>query len=546
MDVLANIFSGLGLFFIGIKILGGGMRQLSSRKFRELVARTTQNPVSTALVGTLAGAITQSSSAVTFIIVSLVTGDLIKVQRATPLLAWANVGTSLLVFLATIDIHLITLYLIGVVGFSHFLKLDENDRVRHLLVISLGISLMFLGLWLIKQGAAPLKDDEMVREFLVFASSSLFWPFLGGFAATLIIQSSSTLSAIAVTMTSCGLLTFDQTMMILLGSNFGSGVATYLMAGNLSGVGKQIALSQMFVKGIGSLMLLPIVLAEIHLGTPGIKFVIEPFASDASHEIALAYLILQVGSVLAFLPTAGAINWITERLAPPHPSDSLSKPQYLFDQAIEDAETGLDLVEKEQARLFGYLSRYFDVLRPDEVEGALQDAQILSKATRQVSEAIEQFIDRMMIVGAPHTAETMERFTRIRGRQELIHHLSDGCLSLQDKLREDFKEAVGNQLRQNLVESLCTILIVVEDLGIRPTESDCDFAKILTSDRNEVMRKIREKLVDSESQVGLEAQLRLLPATSLFERLVWLSHQFLLTLGSEREAEEVSLEAEAA
>ena len=101
MEMVAELFSGLGLFFIGIRGIGSHMKQMTGRRFRSWVARATGNAFASSVVGVIAGIVTQSSNAVTFIVVSLVTSGMVVMRRALPVLAWANVGTSLLVFLAT-------------------------------------------------------------------------------------------------------------------------------------------------------------------------------------------------------------------------------------------------------------------------------------------------------------------------------------------------------------------------------------------------------------------------------------------------------------
>ena len=85
MEIVADIAAGLGLFFIGVRLIGGNLRELSGRWFRRLIARATGNRLLAVLVGTLSGAVTQSSSAITFIVVSMMSAGLMTIRRAVPL-----------------------------------------------------------------------------------------------------------------------------------------------------------------------------------------------------------------------------------------------------------------------------------------------------------------------------------------------------------------------------------------------------------------------------------------------------------------------------
>lgn len=527
MDILADIFSGLGLFFIGVRMLGAAMKQASGRRFRNMLAKTGGHPLGMATMGMLCGALMQSTNAVTFILISLVTGNILDLRKAGPILAWANVGTSVLVFLATLNIHVATLYLLGLVGFGHFFRLDEHARLRNLIAASFSIGLMFLGLGLIKEGTVPLQKHALVIEFIHYAESSDVLTFLGGLAATLVVQSAATVSAIALAMASSGLLQFDHTVMIMLGSNLGSGLATFLLAGNLSGTGKQLAMTQFLIKGFGSLVLLPLM-----MGSADTQLLALADASGISQpqQLALAYLFLQLVSVIVYLPGSGWFCRILEKHFPPHPSQTLSQPRYLYDQALDEPETGLDLLEKEQGRLVAYLPRHFDRHRPGEYEGPMLESKAVLQSTRELAGVCEHFIERLMLMGGGRSPHLVERLSRARTRNDLLLHLHEGCHTLNVYLETPFTESAGQTFRHNLIEGLCALLIVLEDLVESPDLQNLTLAKSVSSERSGVMKRLRESLIDPELGLGQTTQSRLLPATSLFERLVWLIHQYVLAI----------------
>lgn len=528
MEIVANLFAGLGLFFIGVRGIGSHMKQMTGRRFRGWVARATGHSLGSAIVGVVAGIVTQSSNAVTFIVVSLVTSGMVELRRALPVLAWANVGTSLLVFLATLDIHLAVLYLLGVVGFCHYFGLNDHDRYRHAVGALFGVGTLFLGLWLIKVGAAPLKDLEWIRAFMRFSEGSLALPFMAGLALTLVIQSSSTMSAIAVTMTTAGILNLDQALMIVLGSNLGSGFGTFLLAGNLTGTGRQLALIQLWVKSLGVVILLPGLLLELNLGFIGIKAWSARLGGDLPHQVAVIYLLLQLLSAAVATLLSGSLERLARHLCPPHPTEALSKPIYLYEQAVDEAETALDLVEKEQARLIGLLPRELDELRLDELAGEAYQARELHEACRAVADQCDSFIDRLM--GQSQSHHALERLMNVRSRNELLIHLQDGCLNLLDLLKTDFPEPAAIRLRHNLIEGLCAVLMVLEETLQEGESADCDLLLTLTSDRAVTMKNLREALIRTDSGLSKESQALLLPATSLFERLIWLTNRYAVLL----------------
>src|SRR4051812_9545480 len=100
--VNALIF-GLGLFFLGLRMVGESLRRLAGPGFREVIKRTSHRPLLTAGLGVGVGALMQSATAVTFIMVSMTGSGLIKARAAAPIIVWCNVGLTALAFLTTLN-----------------------------------------------------------------------------------------------------------------------------------------------------------------------------------------------------------------------------------------------------------------------------------------------------------------------------------------------------------------------------------------------------------------------------------------------------------
>jgi phosphate:Na+ symporter len=336
MEIFVDILAGLGLFFVGVKLIASHLKQLSGPWFRRLVERATRTRLAAALLGILSGALTQSSSAITFISISVVTAGLADVTRVVPMVIWANAGTSVLVLLSSIDISHAVLFLLGVTGIAYYFDVDKSPRLRHLFGSLLGLGLLFLGLELIKDGAEPLKSMESVRDFLGFAASSTIAAFLVGAVLAVVAQSSAMVSIVAVTMVNVGILTLDQTIIIVMGASLGSGIATLLLSANLTGIGRQIAYVQVAVKALGVAVLLPLFLLETNGVLPGIKALAMALAADASTQVALVYLFLQLVSVALGSLFQRQLLDLAIRLSPPTAEEALSRPRYIYPEAASD------------------------------------------------------------------------------------------------------------------------------------------------------------------------------------------------------------------
>ena len=79
MDIVAGGIGGLGLFIVGMHLLTENLKTLASRQLRRAVSRWTANRLSALLWGALAGSITQSMPALTFIVVNILRSGMIDV-----------------------------------------------------------------------------------------------------------------------------------------------------------------------------------------------------------------------------------------------------------------------------------------------------------------------------------------------------------------------------------------------------------------------------------------------------------------------------------
>ena len=113
-----SLILGLGLFFLGLRLVGENLRRLYGSSFRNVIKRTTHSPVLGAGLGIVAGAVMQSATAVTFILVSLTDSGLIKARAAGPIIIWSNVGLTALAFVTTLNIHPLVAYVVGGAGIA--------------------------------------------------------------------------------------------------------------------------------------------------------------------------------------------------------------------------------------------------------------------------------------------------------------------------------------------------------------------------------------------------------------------------------------------
>ncbi|WP_028571058.1 Na/Pi cotransporter family protein [Desulfonatronum lacustre] len=529
IEILGTITAGLGLFFIGVKLVGDHLKQLSGRKFRKIVTKVVNNPVRGALLGVLAGAATQSTNAVAYIATSMTTAGLMSLRGAMPVVIWANLGTSALVLAATVDIRVLVLYLLGMVGAAFYFNLDRSSRFRHLIGALLGVALLFLGLQFIKQGAAPLREMQAVRDLLELGADSYLMVFGIGAALTLVAQSSATVSIVAVAMTSVGLLTMPQTMMVIYGAGLGSAGSLWFLSANLTGTSRRIILQQVILK-IGSTAIMLILFGlEQWRHIPLVQALTAWITPSISLQAAWVYLLQQLlGCILASM-LLGPVLRLLGRLAPATQEEELARPVYLYDQALGDAETALDLVSREQNRLFSCLPDYI-VTADQAVETARKDIQALYNGNAGVLREIELFLSEL--IDRTQDRQTMHRILNHQARNRVLGDLRESLFALRRMLGPADALRDRTHLERSLTEGMHAILrTMAETLSasdkIDLDEDDAAMLAAMTSDRSALMERLRHGLLRHTEELSYAVQESLFAATSLFERTIWLLGRYL-------------------
>ena len=540
MDLISSLIGGLGLFFLGVKGIGASLSALGGRRMRAAMALATRGRVTAAAMGLALGALTQSSNAVTFIATSMYTAGLLPLARSLPALAWANSGTAVLVLLAAVDIRLAVFWLIGLAGFATYFGVDAGGRLRPLLGAMTGFGLLFLGLETIKLGAAPLQTMPMIHDLFVHSGNALLPPFLVGAVVTLVVQSSSTVTILAITLATTGLLGMNQTVMVVYGASLGSGLSVLLLSGNLKGTARQLALFQTLFKILGTVLFLVLFAIERETGVPLVLALTGMLARSLAEQMGWLFLLFQVVTAVVAAPFERPALWLLGKLSPPHAAETLGRPRFIYDQALEHPPTALDLVEREQAGLTGRLPQLLNsVLEPglESGPGPAPRATLLA-AAHSVEMAVSQFVTDLLSRGCDRPS--MERAVVLQNRNVLLASLRETvgefAAAVEVATRPGAEESLSPMLLR-LTEALHLLLLQLNDALTSEDGDDLDLLRVMSGDRSEMMDQLRRRTVQAEPGLGAAGHDLLFRVTALFERAVWLVRRQALLLGEVTVAE---------
>ncbi len=522
IDVLGGMVGGLGIFFVGMWLLTENLKALATRRLRSIAHRWTGNRLAGFAWGTAAATITQSMSALTFIVVSVLRAELISTKGAFAIILGGNVGVTLLVLVVTFDIELVSLYVLGVA--SAVLISERASRYRPVAASFFGGAMIVLGLVLLKDSAAPLADQPWFGEMVEGTGGSLLLAFLVAALLTAIVQSSSAVCVIGISMATLGVISVDQAIMVVYGSCLGSGLIQYLLSASLTARSRQVAMFQVSYNLLFCIVLVPLLYVEVYFDIPLVKALILSLDLGLGQQLAFAFILPSLFLALIMLTGLGPSTWLFERLWPDTAEEELSRTKFIHDHASADVETSLSLVDLEQRRVLETLSRYFDTVRNGSALEPFRDA------TGRLLAEIEHFLTDL---GERHPMHGVEGRTSMSTRQKLLSWLEEQVATLCEALRElPDLPARGGTLRVGICEGLDAVLLAVLDAIETGGEDRWMYMKELTGDRRELMRRIRNEYSQTEPPLGAAQLSQVITITNSVEQVLFLLSKLVQELES--------------
>ena len=290
------------------------LKETAGVKFKNWIRQSTSTTSKALLTGAGATTLLQSSSVVTLMTLSFVSASLISLHSGIAIIFGSNVGTTATAWIVAtlgfkVKIELFALPMIGAGGIF-LLFSAHSKKITALAKVAIGFGLLFMGLDIMKNAIEVLSQSIDLSEFINYP---LFIFVLIGFVLTALIQSSSAATAIVLSALFSQILTFDQAVAMVIGTNVGTTVTAIL--GSIGGVpDKKRAAAAHFI---------------FNIITAAVAFLMMPFlnvfllqtlglSSDPTTALALFHTIFNVLGVLILTPFIGIIantlgDWFQEK-----------------------------------------------------------------------------------------------------------------------------------------------------------------------------------------------------------------------------------------
>ena len=356
MDLM-RLLAGMGIFLMGCEVMSKNLEAICSDKLKGLLSRVSGNKVVGVMIGALATIAIHSSGAATVMTIGFVNAGVISLNQAATIIFGAEIGTTItgqIVALGmfgsgNIDADIVFSALAGIGVFMNMFA--KKERQKLLGYVLTGLGMLFAGLNMMSGAMAGFAQTEGLRLFLANIDSIVIL-IIAGAILTAIIQSSSAITSIAITMVVTGLIDVHQGIYLTLGANVGT-CLTGLLAGLKSeGVNaRRTSMIQLIfnIGGVVVVSILDLLMQALTRGSLSIGLIFERLFPGLPHtQLAMFHTIFNIASVIAVLPFTNALVQLTKKLVPDEPEKKKKEHFFYVDEnMIETPSVAVEQVKKE-------------------------------------------------------------------------------------------------------------------------------------------------------------------------------------------------------
>jgi phosphate:Na+ symporter len=423
--LLIVLFGGMALLLYGMQHTGEGLQRLAGARLRQVLTHLTTNRLAALITGAGATALIQSSTATTVMVIGFVQAGLLTLHQAMGIILGADIGTTFTVQLLAFHVYDYALLLVGV-GFA-LTFLGRRRVFKDLGHAVLGFGLIFLGLKLMMEGMAPLKDNALLAQaLLAFAETPILGIAASAAFAALVASSAATIG-LAMALASHGLLTLAGAVPLVLGANIGTCVTALTASLGSTTEARRVAVAHVGFKLLGAAIVVPFLDPFVRLTAAS--------ASDPARQLANAHTFFNVGISLLFLPFQ---SWAARLIIAAVP-DRLEEEQrfrtrYLDERFADQPSLAIGQATREALRT------------ADIVQGMLRDAaSVFRTGSQELLEDVERRDDQVDYL----EREIKLYLTRL-DRQTMTEDLSRREIALLGFIGN--LENIGDIIDKNLME----------------------------------------------------------------------------------------------
>ncbi len=440
---ILELLAGLGVFIYGMKILGDNLEAVAGNKIKKMFSVIDKSRFVGVGIGAGVTTVIQSSSAVTVMLIGFVNAGLMTFTQATSVIFGANIGTTITAQIVAlgfggIENLQLTVIFAACAGVGAFMLLfAKKDLIKKIGAIICGLGMIFVGLQVMGDSMEAVKEAPVIVEAIAKVQHPILLVLLGA-VLTGIIQSSSAMTGLVITMSAVGIISFPQAMYVVIGSNIGTCVTGLLCCIGTTTNAKRVAVMHLLFNVIGSALFL---LTDLFANYGELLMKWFP---TAQMQVAMLHTFFNVATTLVLLPFITPLVKLVTLIIPDKKGkvdDSVPRLYYLNEQVLVSPPVAVQNIKLEILNMLMLAKQNFflsldaitsvDVAKKEELKNTEAKLNYLHKEITKYLVKVNHMdineLDAELLGTAHHTVNDLER----------IGDYSENIFEYAERLNED-------------------------------------------------------------------------------------------------------------
>lgn len=463
-----ELLAGLGAFLIGVKLLSDNMEKLATTKMRNLFHRASGKAVlpegatkkdklrakakewsgnlAGVGIGTVTTAIIQSSSLTTVMVVGLVNAGVMTLTQATTITMGANIGTTITAQIAALSAFDFATFAMGLTGIGVLIALTtKKEKVQTVCYAIAGLGLVFVGLDVMDASMEFFRESQVIVD--LFASiTNPFLLFFLGIAITAIVQSSSAVTVILISMATQGIIIGgggNAVMYVVLGTNIGTCVTALLSCIGTNINAKRAAVIHLLFNVIGSIIFFIIMICWPEMNAMTLE---AWFPNNPGTQIAMFHTFFNVISTILFLPFTNGLVKLSELLVRPRKRDGKEEESVssrLDKRLLPTPALAVDSATEEAADVLRKAVHTLNVAVDGFIAQDTSKAAEVAELNEEVDEALTKIDSYLVQISAyDSTLDTEKRVAALHSCLGDIHRVGELAQNVTKYTRRTEKDSL--------------------------------------------------------------------------------------------------------
>ena len=402
--LISSMLGGLALFLSGMGTMSDSLAAMTGSSLNRLIGKVTKNRFLAFLFGAVMTALVQSASATTVLTVGLVNSGMIAFSKAIGLIIGANLGTTATAWILSLNAiggQSLLMTIIKPSFFSPFLAIVgvvltmfcRSRKKKDIGSALLGFSIMMIGMNLMSQAVAPLREVPAITDLLVSFSNPILG-FLFACAFAMLVQSSDAVIGIVQAFALSIGITYGMAIPLICGAQVGTCITSLISSLGTSNNGKRTALLNLYYNLLKTIPFLVIFYLLNHC--IGFSFLNQ---SVGGIGIPVFHTLINLFGTAVWLPLSNVIVSLAQKSIPLSKKELEEQANTLtiLDEnllvtpafAIEQADRAVILLSQTVGEAFATAS----AVRQDHT--LVSQVDLLCERSRRYEEQIETYLTRI-------------------------------------------------------------------------------------------------------------------------------------------------------